>query len=220
MIDKKYVTHQREPFFEIVNKLITLNSVVLDVGPGDGSFAKYCKRDDFFLYEGNPESAENLKYNYPNTFQGQLPKLPFKDAMFDVIHMSHVIEHLQPQEVYDTLKEFDRCCKPGGAIVISAPLLWSGFYDDLSHIRPYPPASYVKYLSNLGSNPTRTQISNIYTVEHMQYRYQLVDNKFRLRKKTGLIHKVFYKLGTFIRLSESIFTETGYTLVLRKSQNK
>lgn len=218
MIDKKYITHQRRPFFEIANKLITSKSVVLDVGPGDGSFAKYCNRNDFFMYEGNPKSAENLKHNYSNTTHGQLPKLPFEDSMFDLIHMSHVIEHLQPQEVYDTLKEFDRCCKSGGAIVISAPLLWKGFYDDLSHIKPYPPASYFKYLSNLRTNPTRESISNAYKVERLQYRYQSEPSKIRFRRKSDFFQKVIYKLGTYIKQSESLYTETGYTLVLRKSE--
>jgi ubiquinone/menaquinone biosynthesis C-methylase UbiE len=218
MIDKKYVTHQREPFFEIANELIVKESVVLDVGPGDGSFAKYCFRNDFFMYEGNPESAEKLKHYYPNTTHGQLPKLPYEDAMFDVIHMSHVIEHLQPQEVYDTLKEFDRCCKFGGAIVISAPLLWSGFYDDLSHVKPYPPESYVKYLSNLGLNPTRQSISNAFKVQRLQYRYQIEPSKFRFRRKPDFFQKVMYKIGTYIKQTESFYTETGYSLVLRKTR--
>ncbi|APY10015.1 hypothetical protein BWZ22_01595 [Seonamhaeicola sp. S2-3] len=217
MIDKKYITHQREPFFDIAKELIETDSIVLDIGPGDGSFAKYCNRTDFFLFEGNPDSAKRLKDKYPNTVQGRLPQLPFEDEMFDVIHMSHVIEHLQPQEVYDTLKELDRCCKVGGVIVISAPLLWSGFYDDLSHIKPYPPESFVKYLTKLGRNPTRASISEQYSVERIQYRYGPLNENIRFRRESKFVQKILYKLGTLIRLSESLFTKTGYTLVLRKS---
>ncbi len=217
MIDKKYITHQRKPFFEIANAIIMPEYKVLDIGPGNGSFSKYCDREDFYLFEGNSVSAVNLMKQYPNVVEGRLPKLPFEDAKFDVIHMSHVIEHLQPQEVYDTLKEFDRCCKPNGAIVISAPLPWSGFYDDLSHIKPYPPESFVKYLSSLGANPTREAISDAYDVERLQYRYLTEPNKIRRRKKNSLFEKVMYKINTYMIGSESIYQKTGYTLILRKS---
>ena len=217
MIDKKYITHQREPFFEIANALLKPESVVLDVGPGDGSFAKYCNRNDFFMFEGNPESAKNLKQNYPNSSLGQLPKLPFEDSMFDVIHMSHVIEHLQPQEVYDTLKEFDRCCKSGGAIVISAPLLWTGFYDDLSHIKPYPPESFVKYLSKIGSTATRELIADKYKVERFQYRFLINNSELRRRRTFKFVDKILYKLQTYMKISEIQYERTGYTIVLRKA---
>jgi len=135
-MQNKFVTHRREPFFEIAKELISSNSTVLDVGSGNGSFANFCGHSNIYMYESNPKSVKFLKGKFPNVFQGSLPKLPFSDNSFDLIHMSHVIEHLQPNEVYETLKEFDRCCKAGGAIVISAPLMWEGFYDDLSHITP------------------------------------------------------------------------------------
>ena len=40
MIDKKYLTHSREPFFEIARSIIPANGLVLDVGGGDGSFSR------------------------------------------------------------------------------------------------------------------------------------------------------------------------------------
>ena len=39
----------------------------------------------------------------------------------------------------------DRCLKNNGYIIISTPLLWYGFYDDLSHVKPYNPEVLLKY---------------------------------------------------------------------------
>ena len=220
MIDKKYLTHAREPFFEIARDLLTPHSKVLDIGAGNGSFSVFCERNDFFLLEGNAESVALLKERYPNAVEGKLPGLPFPDYFFDMIHMSHVIEHLQPPEVYDTLVEMDRCCKPGGAIVISAPLLWDGFYDDLSHIKPYPPTVLRKYLCDKGySNLTRKSISRMYKVERLEYRFQEKGILFSINKENKIGVRMAYKILTLFRkMGFKQYTRTGYTIVLRKAE--
>src|SRR5690606_13713379 len=111
-------------------------------------------------------------------------------------------EHLQPQEVYETMKELNRCCRPGGAIVISAPLLWSGFYDDLSHIKPYPPASFVKYLSKVGATATRSLITDKFKVERLQYRYLERKEAIKRRRKNNLLYKMLYKIQLYLGKSE------------------
>src|SRR5690606_15521311 len=112
---------------------------VLDIGAGSGLFSKYFKRNDFYLFDGNDITINELKRENKNVFQGELPIIPFQNNFFDLIHCSHVIEHLNPDVFYETLKEMDRCLKLGGHLIISAPLIWSGFYNDLSHVRPYNP---------------------------------------------------------------------------------
>ncbi|MDT0676806.1 class I SAM-dependent methyltransferase [Autumnicola musiva] len=217
-MNEKFVTHNREPFFEIAKNLINSKDKVLDIGAGNGNFADFCNHKDIYLFEGNPSSVKYLNSKYKNVFLGELPELPFKDDFFDVIHMSHVIEHLQPQEVYETLKEFNRCCKSGGTIIISAPLMWEGFYDDLSHVKPYNPFIFQKYLcSAVGDNLTREQIATNYIVEKLQYRflekkyfYTLKNSKSSILRGTFKTYEFFRKKG-FKRLQK-----TGYTIVLRK----
>ena len=218
MIDKRFLTHNREPFFQIAKNNIRQDSKVLDIGAGDASFAKFCEREDFYLLETNPISVAFLKERFKNVEEGSLPILPYLDNFFDLIHMSHVIEHLHPQEVYDSLKEMDRCCKPGGAIVISAPLLWDGFYDDLSHVKPYPPAVFKKYLCNGGySNLTRQAISKDYKLERLEYRFQEKGILFSINELDKKSVRLVYKVFTLLRkMGLKEYTRTGYTVVLRK----
>ena len=214
-----YVTHKREPFFDIAKKYISSDKKVLDVGAGDGYFAEYCQRPDFFLFEGNEDNFKNLSKKYCNSYYGKLPGLPFQDLFFDVIHCSHVVEHLYPSEFYDTLKEMDRCLKKNGYLIISAPLFWENFFADLSHIKPYHPDVFLKYLSSHTKNTLSTEkISEKYELVEIQYRYKEVSLKNGLHNlnKNIFISLILKALGVLHKLGLRKMEKTGFTLVLLK----
>lgn len=209
---KKYITQTREPFFQIAKDLINHKSVVLDIGAGDCSFAKFCGRKDFFMVDANQNSVEYNKSEYKNYFYSPLPKLPFNDQQFDIIHCSHVIEHLEPQCLYDTLIEIDRCLSKDGFLIISAPIMTDFFYDDLSHFKPYNPKIFIKYLTGAEfNNLSRKKISKDYKLINLIYRfkaYHLIDGEL------FFLFKVFNKL--FFKLGIKKYKKTGFTIVLKK----
>ncbi|MDT0687450.1 class I SAM-dependent methyltransferase [Autumnicola psychrophila] len=217
MINPDYITLKREPFFRIATELLSEESIILDIGAGDGKFAEYCNTEDIFLIDKNINTVKKLKEKYQNVFLGQLPQLPFENEFFDVIHISHVIEHLSPDELYLTLEEMSRCCKPGGAIVVSTPLMWHGFYNDLSHVKPYNPMVLEKYLCrSRNKNFSKSNISSSFSVERLEYRYleKLPDLHLYNFSKIGYLIKrisIFIKRRLFKR-----YIRTGYTIVLRK----
>lgn len=218
-IDLKYITNSRSVFFDIAKNHIKKDSIVLDIGAGEGAFAKHCERKDFYLYDGNPESITTLKEEYENCFLGTLPILPFEKNTFDLIHCSHVVEHLEPQIFYDTLKEMDRCLKSNGYLVISAPLMWAQFYDDLSHLKPYNPSLYLKYLTkNTNKNYTRDKISASYKLIELQYRYtEICYTELFTNIKSNIFAKIICKLINLIyRLGIRRYQKNGYTIVLKK----
>lgn len=212
------LAENRNVFFDIAKKLLSPNDKILDIGPGNGNFASYIDREDTYLFEGNDLSVRELKKSYTNVFLGRLPVLPFENDYFNLIHMSHVIEHLNPEEVYKSLIEMDRCCAPRGVIIISAPLLWEGFYDDLSHIKPYNPKIFFKYLCGLDSgNLTRAAISNKYSVEQLVYRMNERKYLYGIKHSSNIFLKVIYNFYEFLRKRGMRKTyKTGYTIVLRK----
>lgn len=221
-INLKYVTHSREPFFEIAKELIKPDSTVLDIGAGNGYFSEYCNRTDFFLLDGNKDNVDYLLNKYPHSHYGKLPNLPFKNLFFDVIHCSHVIEHLEPQELYITLKEMDRCLNDGGYIIISTPLLWENFYADLSHLKPYNPWLFYKYLTPVnGQILTRERISQHYKVKELQYRFREIPimESFYNSRNNMLIKCVIFLIKMLHRLGLRRYEKTGYTIVLQKLQS-
>ncbi len=63
------------------------------------------------------------------------------DASFDVIVMSHLVEHFAPEALVEFMdRHLDRL-RPGGSLIVATPLESPYFYDDLDHVRPYTPTS-------------------------------------------------------------------------------
>ncbi len=58
---------------------------------------------------------------------------------FDLLLMSHVIEHFAPAALVPFMDSYLDRLAPGGALVIATPLLGPFFYDDFDHVKPYHP---------------------------------------------------------------------------------
>jgi hypothetical protein len=61
------------------------------------------------------------------------------DDTYDVILMSHVIEHFTPNDLLPFMDGYLDRLKVGGSLIIATPLLTPYFYDDFDHIKPYHP---------------------------------------------------------------------------------
>jgi SAM-dependent methyltransferase len=58
---------------------------------------------------------------------------------YDVVLMSHVIEHFLPKDLLPFLDSYLDRLKVGGKLIIATPLLTPYFYDDFDHAKPYHP---------------------------------------------------------------------------------
>jgi len=184
-------THDRSVFFKEAAKYVEPGQKVLDAGCGDDGFAKAVGRAISML-DNNEYIVSELSKRYGHVKHGSITDMPYENDYFSVIHCSHVVEHLQAEDVYAFMKEAKRCLKRGGYLIISAPMMWSGFYDDLSHVRPYNPKVFGNYLcskDNETSPRTRRLIGGF--------------------KKIELIYRVR-------TAPDGEKTITGYTLVLKK----
>ncbi len=70
------------------------------------------------------------------------------DNQYDIVHCSHVIEHFGYPEVTNVLEFLTSTLKPDGRLIIRSPLLWDNFFNDIDHIRIYPPESINNYFNN------------------------------------------------------------------------
>jgi ubiquinone/menaquinone biosynthesis C-methylase UbiE len=55
--------------------------------------------------------------------QSDIKKLPFKDGEVSEIHLIHVFEHIHRMDCEGALKDWNRCLKDGGKLVIEVPCL-------------------------------------------------------------------------------------------------
>lgn len=214
----QFATHDRRVFFDIARKYLYGCEKILDLGSGSGRFIEFLGRDDIYALDRNEISVNKLRNLTRNAVQAVLPNIPFLENYFDGVHASHILEHLCPDDFYHTLKEIDRVLKGGGILVISSPLLWDGFHDDLSHIKPYPPQILKRYLSeeSLSKSSTRARIGG-YKMRELIYRYQFHElNPIMIR----YLHLFNFVSMILIRLLAKSgvghFRKTGYTIILEK----
>lgn len=225
---KAYLTMDRGPFFDIAIKYLPKqkDSIIVDIGSGEGSFYKHIKDkltggEIVYLLDGNSLTVGKLHsnkkllamlYTVPN-------KLPFKKSSVSLIHCSHLIEHLVPEDLYKLMKEIDRVLKKDGIIVISAPMFWTSFYEDLSHHKPYHPGVMINYLTSTSQNRSRPIISSKYIVEELVYRYNDVYQDQKLSSNTRVVDLMLFSAHLFKTkiLKIKKLEKNGYTIVLRKA---
>lgn len=103
---------------------------VLDVGFGDGGFLENARAVGWAVMgvDIDPEVVKNARRRGLNVCEGSLETLAEEDNSFDVITMSHVIEHVHEPMV--VLKACYRLLKPGGQLWLETPNI-----NSLGHAR-------------------------------------------------------------------------------------
>jgi ubiquinone/menaquinone biosynthesis C-methylase UbiE len=222
----KYGTFDRAPFFEIVRAYLPddREAIVVDLGAGEGAFADQldlARYANMKLLDGNPQTVSKLRQRFgESVIQIKLPsRLPFEDGSVAFLHCSHLIEHFEPREALEVLREIDRVLQPGtGCLVVSTPLLnEGGFYDDLTHIRPYSLSSLLDYLGNDNPNRTATPVAGTYKLVYHQNRYCSMPVGGDLGSDLTIIDLLLWIGGRVCSaLKIKHYTISGYTAVFRK----
>lgn len=216
-----YATKDRGPFYDIADQYLPKNkdASIIDIGAGDGEFSNRLNLENryrnVFLLDSSTQDTSSRGSKYITYTAPE--RLPFSDMSVSFVHTSHMVEHLESKELYRFLTEIDRVLVDDGVLMISAPLLWQGFYDDLSHVKPYTPAVFLKYLQGEKKQMTRKPVSEQYVTEKIVYRYRAVSFDEGWGSRFAVIDFFLY----FLReLAEKIgirkWYKNGFTLVLRK----
>lgn len=213
-------TGSREPFFELAARYHDPARRTLDIGPGIAGFADRLNDPDVYLVDHNPETVAVLRQRYRNVFQHSVPdRFPFEDGMFWLIHSSHFVEHLTPADLYAFLVECDRVLAPGGRMVISTPVMWAGFYNEMSHIKPYQPHVFEKYLCDPPGerSNTRIPIARTYRVADLVWRYHRESLPYLSLGDHPRLNRLLARAVNFLRdRGVGLLRRSGYTLVLEK----
>lgn len=181
---------------------------ILDLGCGEGSFISLDKNRITGI-DSNRQSVVLAKKKGFNVVYGDVTKLPFKRSSYDGVHCAHVIEHLYPHEAHKLLKEVGRVLKKGGIFVLTTPVMWRGFYNDFTHIRPYYAQSIIRYLSGEGGESKSFESLNLrFVKEKLIWRYQPV---YFLPGRVGKL------IGNYL-FTKNIhsFEKDAYCLVMKK----
>ena len=182
---KEYSSNKREPFYDLALPYLPVNkdAVIVDIGSGSGGVGKrldlHKTYKNVILLDGNEETVEYLQKEGYKAILHKVPSnLPFKNESVTIIHCSHMVEHLTHLQLYSFMSEVDRVLCNGGIFIISTPLFWKNFYNDLSHIKPYNPSVFIKYLCEKSEQRTAKSVSGNFIIKKITYRYSTEEITF------------------------------------------
>jgi 2-polyprenyl-3-methyl-5-hydroxy-6-metoxy-1,4-benzoquinol methylase len=136
------------------------NGLVLDVGCGNGGFLCLAKEIGWQVYgiDMDPKAVEMARSRGLNVECGGIELLSHESQKYDVITLSHVIEHVH--DPLDLLHQLYRLLKPGGVLWIETPNLrslgykyfkssWRGL-ESPRHLVLFDSISLIDILSKVG----------------------------------------------------------------------
>lgn len=114
---------------------------VLDYGLGRGKYLRLF-REWGLTPVGVDINADYIEQARQDGFEAyHEAELDSLGQRFDVIFLSHLIEHLDPNQLLALLDRLITLLTPNGRLVVISPVLGERFFHDFSHVRPYYPQS-------------------------------------------------------------------------------
>ena len=112
---------------------------VLEIGCGYGRYLRVLNDLGFAVtgVDVNPEIVRVNRESGLRCFTAE--EFSRKNETYDVMLVSHAIEHFSPKELVPFLDGYLDRLKIGGRLIIATPLLTPYFYDDFDHVKPYHP---------------------------------------------------------------------------------
>lgn len=102
-------------------------------------------------------------------------ELPFKNSIFSVVIIKHIVEHLPNPE--KAISEIGRVTAPGGTLILSTPNLdsllkpWKGEkwigYQDPTHISLHPPSRWLEWIKKSGFSLKRVFADGFWDVPYI-----------------------------------------------------
>ena len=132
------------------------------------------------------------------------------NSKYDLIHASHIIEHFTYLEACDFLDKCLLVLNKKGYLIIRSPLMNYHFYDDMSHIKPYPPHAVMNYfLLDQQSKQSQNKVKQI----SVNYRRESLVSKSS--GKIGVVIGILFKV-LYLSLNIKSLRPNGYILILQK----
>lgn len=119
---------------------------ILDVGCGLGANIQLMESWGFKNIFGTDISQEMLKECEEKGLNVSLSG-DLSDSKFDLLLFSHVIEHISYPEIINFLEFYFSKLEDGGRVIIITPCQYTGFYNDIDHIKPYYPNALINCFS-------------------------------------------------------------------------
>ena len=132
--------NQEQHYLVRVLSKCSRNARVLDLGCGAGRNLELLREMGFKNIVGADINPDMISLATSKGFEcDHAASLSFEGGQWDIIIMSHLIEHFQYEPLQKFIESHANTLLVGGRLIISTPLLTQAFYNDFDHIKPYNP---------------------------------------------------------------------------------
>lgn len=194
--------------YEYLDRVITKNCKILDIGCGRGQFYDVLKNISSLpvrytgLYADTEEIKTCIQKGYDVRFCDVTKEVfPFENSYFDIIFCGEILEHIEnPNNLF---KEMERTLKSGGILILTTPN-----YASLRN----------RLMFLVGENPLPCPYLNTKGKTHQthvrEYTYREIDNLFNIYN-FKLIHKLrihYFNKNKIKQLAQSIICKLSPNL--------
>jgi SAM-dependent methyltransferase len=152
-----------------ISRFAPSNASILDVGCGFGRYLRpLSKRYKSVVgIETNPKTIKKLKKDGLKVYTAK--EFEETEGKFDVVIMSHFIEHFPPSQLLEIMEGYLDRLNVGGILIIATPVLSENFYINFDHVRPYYPQSIEEVFGGKGQE-VQYYARNTLKTERVWYR--------------------------------------------------
>jgi SAM-dependent methyltransferase len=127
------------------------DSKILDIGCGYGNKSELLRSYGYKVI-GVEVNEDIVKANLRAGLECMtVSEFEQSKELYDVMLMSHIIEHFQPNDLLIFMDNFLNRLKSGSYLIIATPLNSPHFYLDFDHIKPYHPIGLDMVFGNRNS---------------------------------------------------------------------
>lgn len=139
--------YNRDRWVSAQSSYIPSGATVLDVGAGTGRYRQYFAHCDYRAHDFGLEPSTIGNYTVLD-YQSDITTIPVPDASFDVVLCTEVLEHVP--EPAKAIHEFARIVRPGGRVLLTAPLRSRLHQEPYHFYGGFTPHWYRKFLPEAG----------------------------------------------------------------------
>lgn len=178
---------------KLLSKYIESDSKILDIGCGYGDKIDELISLGFTNVSGveiNKTLVDKACDKGLNVVAVDSFDMEQNKEQYDVLVMSHIIEHFQYQDLIQFMESYLGCLKQDGLLLIATPLMNPSFYDDFDHVKPY---THIGILSIFGGKATQVQYHSQHTLELIDLYYLRLAYQLKFYR-TLEMHTLLYRI--------------------------